>query len=262
MDPRFLGLEVNKATPRRLIVGHEVLAHYVVRVDFDNMIMTLTRPDIFEYRGTGSIVPFHFQDNEPEVLGAVDGIAGVFTVDTGADGSLLLIAPFARRYGLVERYHAVMPYGGSAVTATHGVYGRVNEVVFKGSDGRPIVRVSKPVTRFSLQDSGYDADRYVSGNIEMGILKQFNVTFDYARQRLIFEPNLNYGKPDVFNRTGLRLKAADDDGWTVIAIYPTAPQNEPASSKEIRCSVSTAKHVPNSTMLLYVKLLRAPTGLR
>jgi hypothetical protein len=39
------------------------------------------------------------------------------------------------------------------------------------------------ITRISLQDGGYDADRYVSGNIEMGILKQFNVTFDYARPR-------------------------------------------------------------------------------
>ncbi len=216
--PRFIVLQVDDAQPRRLLVGQEILSHYVVRIDFDRMTMTLTRPDAFEYRGHGAIVPFHFQDNQPEVLGAVDGIAGVFTVDTGADGSLLLIAPFARRYGLAARYRAVIPYGGTALTATHGVYARAGEVTLSGADGRPVVRVTRPVTRISLQEGGYDANRYVSGNIEVGILKQFNVTFDYARQRLIFEPNLGYGKVDVFSVSGLHLHA-EDDGWTVTDVY-------------------------------------------
>jgi hypothetical protein len=220
--PRFDSFEWNKTFPRRLLVGLEVLQRYVVRIDFDAMTMTLTRPDAFDYRGAGAIVPFHFQDNEPEVVGAVDGIAGVFTVDTGANGSLLLIAPFARRYGLVERYHATIPYGGVSVTATHGVYGRAGEVVLNGADGRPAVRASRPVTRLSLQQGGYDADRYVSGNIEIGILKQFNVTFDYARQRLIFERSGHYGEPDVFNRSGMHLEAAGD-GWRVAAVYPGGP---------------------------------------
>ena len=82
-----------------------------------------------------------------------------------------------------------------------------------------MVRVARPVTRISLQEGGYDANRYVSGNIEVGILKQFNVTFDYARQHLIFEPNLNYAKPEVFNGSGLRLHADDDAGWTVTDVY-------------------------------------------
>jgi hypothetical protein len=75
-EPHFSGPELDKAWPRRLLVGHEILAHYVVRIDFDNMTITLTRPDKFDYKGQGSIVPFHFQDSEPEVFGSVDGIAG------------------------------------------------------------------------------------------------------------------------------------------------------------------------------------------
>jgi C-terminal processing protease CtpA/Prc len=59
----------------------------------------------------------------------------------------------------------------------------------------------------------------VSGNIEIGILKQFTITFDYARQRLIFEPNRNYGKPDVFDRSGMRLRT-EGDRWTVTLVYP------------------------------------------
>ncbi len=217
---RFDSFEPSWAStfPKRLLVGQEVLARYVVRVDFDAMTLTLIRPDSFDYRGPGAVIPFHFQDNQPEIIGAVDGIAGVFTIDTGDNGSLLLIAPFARRYGLAERYHATIPYGGMAITATYGLMARAGEVTFNGPDGRPVVHVEKPVTRISLQHGGYDADRYVSGNIGIGILKQFNVTFDYARQRLILEPNHAYGLPDVFNRSGLRL-TPKDGVWMVDAVY-------------------------------------------
>jgi PDZ domain/Aspartyl protease len=220
--PRFSSFAWNEVFPQRLLVGLEVLQHYVVRIDFEAMTLTLTRPDSFDYRGTGAVIPFHFQDNQPEVYGAVDGIAGVFTVDTGANGSLLLVAPFARRYNLAERYHAVIPYGGKSITATHGVYCRAGEVTLNGPDGRPAVRVSRPITRISQQHGGYDADHYVSGNIEIGILKQFNVTFDYARQRLILEPNRFYGQPDVFNRSGMRLET-NSPGWRVASVVPGGP---------------------------------------
>jgi hypothetical protein len=60
-------------------------------------------------------------------------------------------------------------------------------VSFDGPDGRPLAVVHAPVTRISLQHSGFDANRNVSANIGLGILKQFNLTFDYARQRIILE---------------------------------------------------------------------------
>lgn len=221
--PHFVSFDWRPEFPRRMLMGLEVLQRYVVRIDFDAMTMTLTSPESFEYHGNGAVVPFHFQDNEPEVYGSVDGIAGAFTIDTGGNGSLLLIAPFARRYGLVERYHAVIPYGGTALTATYGVQCRVGEVTLNGRDGRPAARVSQPLARISLQQGGYDADRYVSGNIEMNILKQFNVTFDYARQQIILERSHFYGQPDIFNRSGMGLKRDNTAGWQVTAVYAGGP---------------------------------------
>ncbi len=55
--------------PDEALVGLEILQRFVVRFDFDRMVMTLTRPDAFHYEGTGAVVPFHFQDNQPEVRG-------------------------------------------------------------------------------------------------------------------------------------------------------------------------------------------------
>ena len=213
--------------PNEALIGLETLQRFVVRFDFDRMVMTLIKPEAFHYDGPDAVVPFHFQDNQPEVKGSIDGIAGLFTIDTGDNSSLLLIAPFARRYGLVDRYHADIPYNGKAIGATHGVWARqrAGTVALDGADGRPIVEVHNPVTRISLQSSGFDADRNVSANIGLGILRQFNLTFDYRNQRLILEPNHLYGQFDIFNRTGFALDAKDD-AWTIRVVYPDSPASE------------------------------------
>lgn len=215
--------------PDKALVGLEILQRFVVRFDFDRHIMTLTRPDAFAYRGKGAIVPFHIQDNQPEIKGSIDGIAGLFAIDTGDSGSLLLIAPFAKRYSLVQRYQADLPYSGISAGTTHGVWARkrAETVAFDGPDGRPLVTVHDPITRISLQQSGFDANRNVSANIGLGILKQFNLIFDYARQRLILEPNRLYGQKDVFNRAGLRLKR-EGQSWTVTLVYPGSAASDAA----------------------------------
>ncbi len=213
--------------PDRALVGLEILQRFVVHLDFDRSVMTLTRPDASTAPDRGTTIPFHIQDNQPEVTGTIDGIAGRFAVDTGDGGSLLLIAPFARRYGLVARYHADIPYQGKSTGDTYGVWARLRAgtVALDGADGRPAVQVHAPVTRISLQHSGFDASRTVSANIGLGILKQFNLTFDYTRQTITFERNHLYGQKDVFNRAGLRLKRAGDH-WTVAAVYPDSPASQ------------------------------------
>ncbi|HTD28854.1 MAG TPA: PDZ domain-containing protein, partial [Xanthomonadaceae bacterium] len=221
-DQIFNSFAWNSQYPRRMLMGQELLQHYVIRIDFDRLTMTLTTPDAFHYQGDGVVVPFHFQDNQPELVGAADGIAGNFAVDTGDSGSLLLIAPFARHYGLAERYHATIPYGGHAIAATHGVLTRVGKVTIDGADGRPALEVEKPLTRISLQQGGFDANRYVSGNLGIGILKQYNITFDYDRRQIIFEKNHLYGTPDPFDRSGFKL-IRKDAGWVVDAVYPGGP---------------------------------------
>jgi hypothetical protein len=221
---RFHSFAFSPDAPDEALVGQEILQRFVVRFDFDRMVITLTRPAAFRDPGRGAVVPFHFQDNQPEVKGSIDGIAGLFAIDTGDNSSLLLIAPFARKYGLVARYHADIPYEGTAITATNGVWARrrAHTVSLDGADGRAAVQVHNPVTRISLQHAGFDANRNVSANIGLGILRQFNLTFDYTRQRLIFEPSHFFGQPDIFNRTGFRLKQ-DGNAWTITTIYPDSP---------------------------------------
>jgi len=67
------------------------------------------------------------------------------------------------------------------------------------------VEILAPVTELSLQKKGAFINPYIAGNVGAGVLKRFNITFDYAHQQLIFERNANYDKPDVFDRSGMWL---------------------------------------------------------
>jgi S1-C subfamily serine protease len=224
-DTVFDSFTWDDENPEQLLVGLEILQRYVVRIDVDTMVMTLTPPDAFRASDRGVALPFVFQDNQPLIEGSIEGIAARFAVDTGSNTSLQLIAPFAGRYRLVERYHATLPYGGSAIGATRGVMARAGVVSMNGPDGRPAVSVHRPVTWISTQTGGFDAHRYVSAILGMGILRQFNVTFDYARQRMFLEPSHRYGEPDVFNRTGMALERKGT-GWTIASIVPGGPADQ------------------------------------
>jgi C-terminal processing protease CtpA/Prc len=65
----------------------------------------------------------------------------------------------------------------------------------------------------------------VAGNVGAGVLKRFNIVFDYPHQRLIFERNANYGKADVFDRSGMWINLSGD-AFEVIDVIAGGPAAE------------------------------------
>jgi len=76
----------------------------------------------------------------------------------------------------------------------------------------------------SLQKKGSFINPYVAGNVGAGVLKHFNITFDYQKQQLTFERNANYDTPDVFDRSGMWLNLSGEtfEVMDVIAAGPAA----------------------------------------
>jgi C-terminal processing protease CtpA/Prc len=67
--------------------------------------------------------------------------------------------------------------------------------------------------------------QYVAGNVGAGVLKRFNITFDYARQQLIFERNANDELRDNFDRAGWWLNMSEG-GFEVLDVVPGGPAAE------------------------------------
>jgi len=202
------------------LIGYEVFRRFVARVDYEHHLITLTVPSAFAYKGDGTTVPFQFNAHIPQVDGAIDGIDGKFDIDTGSRSSLTVLGPFAEKHDLAARYGAKLEAvtGWGVGGAARGLVTRV-KVLRLGK-----VEVRDPVAELSLQKKGSFVNPYVAGNVGAGVLKRFNITFDYQHQQLILERNANYDKPDVFDRSGMWLNQAGEtfEVMDVVAGGPAA----------------------------------------
>jgi hypothetical protein len=214
-----------EGVPQLGLVGYEVFKRFVAKVDYEKRLLTLSLPSVFNYHGTGTVVPFTFNEHIPQVQGSLDGIAGKFDIDTGARDSVSILAPFAEQHGLKEHYGATV----GAVTGW-GVGGPARGLVTRAKTLRlGTLEVAGPVVDLSQQKKGAFIDPYVAGNVGGGVLKRFNVTFDYGRQRLIFEPNANNARPDTYDRAGMWINRGSE-GFEVADVVAGGPA-EAASLK-------------------------------
>ena len=183
------------------VVGYELFKRFPIRLDFVQSRATIHDPASFKYEGTGTPVPITFRGTAPKVAGTVDGVAGAFAIDTGSRGSLALTTPFADANGLVAKLgaktEAIVGAGiGGPVRAS---LARANELQFGG------IAIRNPVTTLVRDGQGALGDPNLAGVIGFGILRQFNVTFDYPRSVIHFEKNGAFGT-DTFDRAGLWLE--------------------------------------------------------
>jgi hypothetical protein len=191
------------------LIGYEVFKRFIVRIDYENHRLTLTDPASFKYTGAGVRVPFRFKDHIPQVQGEIDGIAGTFDLDTGSRSTLDLMGPFVEKNGLMAKYRPKF----EGVTGW-GVGGPSRSAIARATQLRlGEVTVERPVIELTLQTKGAFTDQYVAGNVGAGVLKRFNLVFDYREQVIYFERNANDALPDVFDRSGMWLNAGEGNAY-------------------------------------------------
>jgi hypothetical protein len=203
------------------IFGYEVFKRFVVRTDYERNQIVLIEPNGFAYQGPGKRVPFELKETIPIVAGDIDGIPGSFQLDTGSRSTLDLMTPFVAKNNLISRYNpklqGVNGWGVGGPARSWIVRGR--RFTFGG------VSVEEPVVAFSQATAGAMAETYTAGNVGAGVLKKFNIVWDYPRHQIFFERNNHYNERDVFNRAGLWANLGGG-GFVVIDVYAGSPAAE------------------------------------
>jgi hypothetical protein len=200
------------------IVGYELFKRFPVKLDFQRARATFYDPSRFSYSGGGVGVPVKLREHVAHVEGSVDGFKGVFAIDTSGRGALALSAPFVERNGLIKRYGATQSFVSAA-----GADGYMHSLLARASALKlGSVAVDRPVVALSTQSAADTANAEVAGSVGYGILRQFNVTFDYANGMLYFERNANYGQPDVFDRSGMWIERRAS-GYEIIETIKDGP---------------------------------------
>jgi len=157
----------------------------------------------------------------PVIDASLDGVAGAFGVDTGARSAMLLYGPYCQHNGLAEKYGAKL----QGVTGW-GIGGPVRSLLARAHrlDMGP-ASVSDIIVRLSTQKTGLTTSSEMAGLIGPDVLAQFDVTFDYARQRIILEKNENYGRHDSYDRAGVWM-GQDGGRFTVVDVIAGGPGDE------------------------------------
>jgi hypothetical protein len=203
------------------IFGYEVFKRLIVKTDYEHHQIVLSDPKGWVYAGTGTRTAFKLKDVIPVVEGDIDGVKGNFQLDTGSRASLDLLTPFVEHNNLAAKYKAQLSGidGWGLGGASRSWFVRAHRFTFGG------VTVEGAVVGLSRQKSGDLTDIYTAGNVGAGILKRFNITWDYPHNQIFFEKNANYADPDVFDRAGIWVNLADT-GFEVVDVVAGGPAAE------------------------------------
>ena len=180
-DQPFFVLDLGDA-PIDGIIGYEVLARFAARIDLVHLRVQLAR-DARDLEPGGVAVRMSLDDRQPQVDGALDGIPGTMTIDTGSAGSVDVESPFVAAHDLRARMHAVAGGTASGVGgAVHGAVARAKELRL-GS-----VVVPSPLVFLTDERAGGYADPTIAANIGNQVLRRFALVLDYRNATIRFEP--------------------------------------------------------------------------
>ncbi len=176
------------------IIGLEVLERARVRVDFDNQRMVLLESSSPEKLRGGRVIPFLLSDEKPVIEGTINGKAAKILIDTGDRSNLTLFKNFAHASNLEElfarreRVITGLGLGGP-------IPGKIAALQSVNLGGQQIDNV---LSRLPLTTGGYFARSDLSASAGIGLLKAFNLEFDYQKKQLTLLPRPGFKEPSTF----------------------------------------------------------------
>lgn len=200
------------------IMGLEWFVRIPVKLDYARSRLTLYDPAQFKYDGKGTRVPVATRGRLPKVQGSIDGIDGVFEIDTGSRASVTLAPAFAAKHDLEKRFAAK----NEAITGA-GIAGPVRAGLARGKVLKlGAVEVPSPVIAIPRGAKVAQDRSDVAGNVGFGVLRQFAVTYDLPHDALYFDRYLNFGTPDIADRGGMWLERKPG-GYEVVHVVAGGP---------------------------------------
>ncbi|UII28094.1 aspartyl protease family protein [Fulvivirga maritima] len=200
----YLGTDVHG------ILGYELFSRFVVKIDYDRKIMTLTTPKHFKPGRKYREIPMDVHDTKPYITGRIiygpnDVHSARLMVDSGASHGLRLDPNSESDIYIPENN-------------INAILGRGLGGVMKGKIARiPMLQLEDKIcwedviTSFpddhdfldSLKSSGTNRNGSIGGEI----LTRFITVFDFPEEKLFLKPSKDYKDRFSYNMSGLTVKA-------------------------------------------------------
>lgn len=175
------------------VIGYSILGHHVVEIDYDTERMILYDPETFSPTDDWVSVDIYFKDSRipwTDISVATeeeDPVRLSSYIDFAAEEALELLDRDTNVFIVPAETREV--YAGRGLSGDiYGAEGRVSRVIIGPYQLEDVLVVVVPAEIRSRQE-GADAI------IGSGLLRRFNVTFDYSRFRILLRPNSYHSEP-------------------------------------------------------------------
>lgn len=199
----YLGTDVHG------ILGYELFSRFIIQIDYDKKLLTLSVPSRFKKRRKFQAIPIKIEDTKPYVTTSVvlsDGtqLTAKLLVDSGASHGLMLEPTSDRRIRVPENtVSSVIGRGlGGEIT---GKVGRIKSLRLGNYD------IHGVIANFPDPNSYFDSLKLGAtqrnGAIGGEVLSRFTVIFNFPKEEMYIKKNQAFKKKFHYNLSGLTVKA-------------------------------------------------------
>ncbi|MGA3211251.1 MAG: aspartyl protease family protein [Terriglobales bacterium] len=213
------------------VLGAELFKNFVVQIDYQERVLSLYDPSIYAFPGHGDTLPLHILKGGalPLVQAKIfvpgkEPIDARLAIDLGTYSALRLYRPLDEKQGLPMPGQKVMSFFGFGLGGEFPEsLGRIQNLELGWG-----VKIAGPIVAFSHASGGATAGADYDGTIGGEILRRFKVVFDYSRQQIILERNVNFVDPYNADMSGLFLTARGRNlnEFEVHHVFPKTPAEE------------------------------------
>lgn len=203
------------------LVGAEFLESFHTAFDFDASRMTFSA-----FTGAASalgrvvVLPMLSDGQHAYVRAAINGVEGIFLLDTGDAGDITVFRHFANAHGLFRKRGVA--YVGSGGVGGHLAYSRYRAASFTlGGATMKLIPVEVPDA-----SAGTFASRSVAGNIGLRVISRYDVCIDFRRALVTFVPNQHFVEPFFVDRSGFTLEQTSAANFVVLSVVARSPATQ------------------------------------
>jgi predicted aspartyl protease len=240
------------------VIGYDFIKEFVLEIDYAAGLLNLYEPAGYEYGGAGEIVPVNLIERKPWVRATLvvsdrQSFEGTFEIDTGGDGVMVVSTPFVKKHGLDDlipnRRAANSGGAGGTVSASDGRVAGVR--LGKFTLARPIV------TLIQAKAGEYATEKF-DGVIGGEFFRRFKMIIDYARRRVILEPNARLADPVEADMSGLEFASEGEDfkQYVVNEVLANSPASEAGFREEDALAAIDGRPASSFTLERIRALLR------
>jgi hypothetical protein len=222
----YFNLSSYVGLPIRGLLGWDFFNNLAVKVNFSDSTLTVCRPADLKGVKKSQRIPITIEDKKPYLETTVvmpDGrrVKNKLVIDLGA-GHPLSLENLQKTNGIPTKF--IKANLGVAINGPiDGVISRIKELELGKYKIKDVITSFPDTTADNRQ---YNVPR--DGNMGIGILKKFNIVFDYSNGWLYLKPNETYSIPFEHDMSGIEYFSTGDnlDHLIISRVEPGSPADE------------------------------------